>query len=136
MASLRISELARHAGVNIETVRYYERRGLIPAPPRTRSGYRQYAPTSVRRIVFIKRAQTLGFTLDEIGALLALRVTRDTRCDAVAGQAEHAMARIDVKVRSLSRMRAALTSLIQQCREHHPTDECPILEALDGEESA
>ena len=112
-------------------MRYYERRALISEPPRTRSGYRQYDPESIREIAFIKRAQALGFTLEEIRALLALRVTPETDCDSVAGQAEHAVARIDAQISALRRMRSALGRLIHQCRDRHPTNVCPLLDALD-----
>jgi MerR family mercuric resistance operon transcriptional regulator len=134
---LTIGQLARRAGVNVETVRYYERRALLPEPPRTRAGYRQYAPDAVRRMGFIKRAQELGFTLDEIAELLALRVDPETNCDAVEAQAEHAIARIDAKVAHLDRMRAALGKLVKACRARRPTDECPVLETLEerGEDS-
>ena len=80
---------------------------------------------------FIKRAQELGFTLDEIAELLALRVHPGTNCDAVEAQAEHAIARIDVKVAQLDRMRTALGKLVGACRARRPTDECPVLETLE-----
>ena len=86
---------------------------------------------AVRRIGFIKRAQQLGFTLDEIGALLALRIDPDTSCDAVEERAEQAIARIDGKVSELQRMRAALGELVQACHARRPTDDCPILDALE-----
>lgn len=133
MPTLTIGRLARRAGVNVETIRYYERRGLLPEPPRTSAGYRQYAPATVRRIGFIKRAQALGFTLEEISDLLALRVDPNANCDAVEHQAEHAMARIDDKLAELTRMRAALAELAEHCRHKRPTEECPILDALEEE---
>ena len=135
MDGLTIGQLARRAGVNIETLRYYERRALLPDPPRTPAGYRKYAPDAVRRIGFIKRAQQLGFTLDEINALLALRVEPDASCDAVEERAERAIARIDGKVAELQRMRAALSELVSACHTRRPTDDCPILDALDPEET-
>ena len=136
MEVLTIGQLARRAGVNVETLRYYERRDLLPDPPRTSSGYRQYAPDAVRRIGFIKRAQQLGFTLGEIGELLAMRVDPDANCDAVEEQAEHAIARIDGKVAELQRMRSALGELVTACHARRPTDDCPILDALEPEENA
>lgn len=134
MTTLTIGRLARRAGVNVETIRYYERRGLLPEPPRTEAGYRQYNPQAIRLIRFIKRAQALGFTLEEIGDLLTLRVAPKSNCDAVERRAERAMARIAAKVAELDRMRAALSRLVSACRERRPTDECPILDALEEEE--
>lgn len=131
MATLTIGRLARRAGVNVETIRYYERRGLLPEPPRTGSGYRQYQPQAVRRIGFIKRAQALGFTLEEIGELLALRVHPGSNCDAVERQAERTMARIETKIGELERMHAALRRLAGACRARRSTDDCPMLEALE-----
>jgi MerR family mercuric resistance operon transcriptional regulator len=83
MEILTIGQLAKQAGVNIETIRYYERQGLLPEPPRRASGYRQYSAEFVKRIQFIKRAQTLGFSLKEIAELLDLRIESDTACDQV-----------------------------------------------------
>ncbi len=134
MEVLTIGQLARRAGVNVETLRYYERRDLLPDPPRTSSGYRQYTPDAVRRIGFIKRAQQLGFTLHEIGELLALRVDPDANCDAVEERAEHAIERIDAKVAELARMRSALGELVTACHARCPTDDCPILDALEPED--
>lgn len=102
--ALTIGQLAKRAGVNVETIRYCERRELLAEPPRTTSGYRQYSEAAVRRIRFVKRAQELGFTLEEIAELLELRVDRDTSCDAVEQRAERAVGRIDGKVRELSRV--------------------------------
>lgn len=131
MNVLTIGQLARRAGVNVETVRYYERRALLPEPPRTRAGYRQYSPDAVRRIGFIKQAQELGFTLREIADLLALRVDPETNCEAVEAQAVHAITRIDAKVAELGRMRAALRKLVKACDARRSTDDCPIIEALE-----
>ena len=135
METLTIGQLAKQAGVNVETVRYYERRSLLPEPPRTAAGYRQYSADALRRIGFIRRAQELGFTLHEIGGLLALRVEPDTNCDAVENQAEHAIARIEEKITQLERMRGALHDLAAACRAREPSSDCPILEALDQEGS-
>lgn len=131
MNVLTIGQLARQAGVNVETVRYYERRALLPEPPRTRAGYRQYSPDAVRRIGFIKQAQELGFTLREIAGLLALRVDPETNCEAVEAQAVDAITRIDAKVAELERMRVALRKLVKACDARRPTDDCPIIEALE-----
>ncbi len=130
---MKISEVAREAGVGVETIRYYERRGLIPNPPRSASGYRQYEPDAVRRIAFVKRAQGLGFTLVEIEELLGLRVTPGT-CTAVEEQATRTIARVDERLRDLRRMRAALSDLVEACRSRTNSGECPILSALDAGE--
>ena len=129
--ALTIGAVARRARVPLDTVRYYERRGLLPAPPRSASGYRQYPADAVRRVTFIKRAQALGFTLEEIAELLALRLTPNGGCDAVERQAQAAMVRIDAKLAELTQMRGALARLATTCRSNHPPDECPMLTALD-----
>jgi DNA-binding transcriptional MerR regulator len=130
-APLTISAVARRARVSLDTIRYYERRGLLPPPPRSAGGYRQYAPDAVRRVTFIKRAQALGFTLEEIGELLALRVMPGGTCDAVERRARAAMGRIETKLDQLTRMRDAISGLVTACRSAHPPDECPMLTALD-----
>lgn len=134
MESLRISELARRAGVHLETVRYYERRGLLLRPPRSRSGYRQYPPEAVRRVRFIKRAQSLGFTLDEVEDLLALRVQHTRGCGAVEEEARGVLARVESRIAELERMRTVLLKLVMACRERRSTEECPILDALEDSE--
>ena len=130
-AALTIGAVARRAHVPLDTVRYYERRGLLPSPPRSASGYRQYPAEAVRRVTFIKRAQALGFTLEEIAGLLALRLTPKGGCEAVERQAQTAISRIDAKLAELTRMRGALARLATTCRSNHPPDECPMLAALD-----
>ena len=128
--ALRIGEVAGRAGVNVQTLRFYERRGLLPEPPRRASGYREYAPESVRRVRFIKRAQELGFTLAEVEELLRLREDPRIPCREVRATAETKIADIEEKMRRLRAMRAALAALVESCaanREHH----CPLLEALD-----
>ena len=128
--SLTIGRLAKLADVNIETVRYYERRGLLPDPPRTESGYRQYDAESVTRLRFIKEAQTLGFTLEEIQGLLALRVDKETSCADVRHRAEGKAADIEAKILSLQRMHAALQEMIAACALGGPEGECPFLASL------
>jgi Hg(II)-responsive transcriptional regulator len=133
MDTLTVGQLAREAGVNLETVRYYERRALLPPPHRTASGYRQYAASTVRRIEFIKRAQALGFTLDEIADLLALQAGSPKQCAAVEQEASAVVARIDHKLAELTRMRRALGHLVKACRTRRDTSECPLLDALAPE---
>jgi len=132
MKSLTIGQLAKEAQVNVETVRHYERRGLMPEPPRRESGYRQYPLDSVARIRFIKRAQELGFSLQEISELLSLRIDPDTTCGDIKRKAELKVADIERKIRTLRGMKKALTKLVSSCRGRGPTSECPILEMLDS----
>ena len=134
MDGLTIGQLARQAGVHHETVRYYERRGLLPRPPRTRSGYRQFPPEVVRRVRFIKRAQGLGFTLEEIKGLLALRVHHPRGCGAVEREAQGVLARVAGRMEELERIRAVLVTLVKACQERRVTEECPILDALEEPE--
>lgn len=129
--SFAIGELARRAGVNIQTVRYYERRGLLDEPRRRESGYRIYDSSVLERLRFIRRAQELGFTLGEIGDLLALRMEPSTTAGAVRARAERKIAEIEGKMHDLSRIRDALTHLAGRCHGGRgPTGDCPLLEAL------
>jgi MerR family mercuric resistance operon transcriptional regulator len=128
---MTIGEVAKRAGVHIETLRYYERRGLIEEPPRTSSNYRVYPVESVRRIRFIKRAQELGFSLEEISDLLSLRASPKAHCGDVLRRAEAKLDNIDEKMRDLRRMKKALSGLVEQCSGRGPISECPILEAID-----
>jgi MerR family transcriptional regulator, copper efflux regulator len=123
---MRIGQVAAQAAVNVQTLRYYERRGLMPATRRRASGYRDYDATAVNRVRFIKQAQALGFTLDDIAELLA-----DTDCARVRSRAERAMARIDCKLAELMRMREILAELTAECREHEDDSDCPILRRID-----
>lgn len=136
MASLKVGEVASRAGVNLQTIHYYERRGLLPRPPRTESNYRAYPQDAVRRVRFIKRAQGLGFTLTEIKELLSLRATPRTPCANVRTRAQAKVEDIDAKIRTLQAMRKALTKLIRECSGKGSVTQCPILEALDSEEEA
>ena len=131
MKSLTIGRVAAQAGVGIETVRFYEREGLIAEPPRRPSGYRDYPPEVVLRIAFIRRAKDLGFKLKEIGELLDLRVHPRRNCDAVRHNAEVKIRNIEEKIASLQRMRSTLRTLTRACAKREPTNECPILESLD-----
>lgn len=133
MDGLRIGEVARRAGVNLQTVHFYERRGLLPTPPRTASNYRAYPADAVLRVRFVKRAQELGFTLKEIQELLSLRAAPRARCGDVRLRAEAKLQAIDAKMRTLRAMRRALTKLVAECSGSGPVTDCPILEALDSE---
>ena len=133
MRTLRIGEVARAAGVGLETVRFYERRGLVPAPPRRASGYRAYPPSSVARIRFIRTAKDLGFTLKEIEELLSLRVHPVRSCAKVRRLAVEKIDDIGRRLATLSRIRRTLRRLIAACDAHEPTADCPVLGALDRE---
>jgi Hg(II)-responsive transcriptional regulator len=128
---MRTGELAAEAGVNIQTLRYYERRGILRKPARTPSGYRQYPPDAVRLIRFIKRAQQLGFTLDEIEELLQLRDGGDGSCAEVRSAAETKIRDVDAKIAALKAVRRALATLVATCARNRER-RCPILEALDA----
>ena len=131
---LTIGRLAQEAGINLETVRYYERRGLLPKPPRTASGYRMFPPEAARRLRFIKRAQDLGFSLEEIRGLLALRTSPRTGTREVRKRAEAKTVDIEQKIKTLGSMKETLQKLAQSCSGCVPISECPILESLDGDD--
>lgn len=134
MQALTIGRLARQAGVGVETIRFYEREGLIAQPDRRPSGYRQYQPDVVRRVRFIRHAKELGFTLKEIQELLELRVDPRSTCEDVRKRAQAKVADIEKRIASLDRMKTALVRLGRRCRGKGPTSECPILEELDRDE--
>lgn len=136
MSAMTIGQVAKCSSVGVETVRFYERKGLLEEPPRRESGYRQYAQDVIRRIPFIKRAKELGFSLKEIGELLSLRIDPQTSCGEVKERAETKIADIDSKLRDLRRMQAALVQLAATCTGRGPIGQCPILEALDLREAA
>ncbi len=131
MTSLTRSELAKKSGVHIETLRYYEKRKLIDPPPRSESGYRLYSHEEVDRILFIKNAQKLGFTLNEIYELLRLRVKKNSSCDSVLKKAQIKREEIDLKIKDLKSMKRALDQLIHKCEQSIPTEECPILDSFE-----
>ena len=131
--SLTIGRLAKEVGINLETVRYYERQRLVPKPPRTPSGYRVYPADAVRRLKFIKRAQELGFSLREVRELLSLRASRTATSAAVRTRAKAKIADIEAKIRTLEAMRQSLRKLTERCDGCAPLTECPILESLDRE---
>lgn len=131
---LTIGQLAKHIGVNIETIRYYERRNLLGPTSRLPSGYRLYNREASQRLRFIKNAQALGFTLQEIEELLDLRVSSKTRCGDVQRRAEAKLKHVEVKVRDLQALARSLRNLIRTCRAGQPTDRCPILQSLEKTE--
>lgn len=132
MGSLTIGTLAKRAGVGVETVRFYERRGLVRRPIRPRTGYRSYPEDAVARIRFILNAQALGFTLQEIIGLLALRVTAGTSCAAVRARAAAKLADVKQRMADLERIRVALEKLVAACPGRGALASCTILEILDS----
>jgi MerR family transcriptional regulator, copper efflux regulator len=125
-----IGEAAEQAGVNIQTLRYYERRGLLPRTPRRASGYREFPDDAVRIVRFIKRAQDLGFSLAEVEELLRLRRHSGKNRARIRSVADEKIHQIDQKVAELERMKRALQTLVRSCRDGATLD-CPIIEALD-----
>ena len=130
MRAISIGELAKATGVGVETVRFYERKGLVTAPARKTSGYRQYSEETVERMRFIRRAQQVGFTLKEIKDLLALREDADSRRGDVRDKAAAKIADMDAKVDDLLAMRESLVALLTSCEGDGPASECPIIAAL------
>lgn len=130
---LGIGAVARRAGVGIDTIRYYEREGLLPAPHRRASGYRDYAPAAVERLRFIRRAKDLGFTLAEIRELLALSTDRERGVKGVRERAEARLGEVEQRIRELQRMKRGLRQLIDACPGHGALEQCPILRSLGGE---
>ena len=128
---MRIGEVAERAGVNIQTLRYYERRGLLPSPARRPSGYREYSPEMVALVRFIKRAQHLGFSLDDVGELLELRQNPSRSRVAVRAVAVRRVADIADRIRRLEAMQKALEQLVTACECAGASRDCPIIEALD-----
>ena len=132
MDNLTVSQVAKQGGVNLQTVRYYERQGLLAPTSRTDSGYRIYQRDTVRRLRFIKRAQDLGFSLSEIQELLSLRVDANATSADIRKRAQAKLADIEQKIRHLEAIHASLAQLIQNCQGCGPAAECPILDNLDG----
>ena len=132
MPSLRTAEVARLAGVNIETLRFYERKGILPEPPRRASGYRDYPPETVERVRFIKRAQDLGFSLREIQELLGLRRLGRAKSARVRRVVEVKLDEIDHKIHDLEAMKQSLAALIAACDGRGSIASCPIIDALSG----
>lgn len=133
ITTIRIGELARQAGVNIDTIRFYEKRGVLPAPSRRESGYREYPPEMVGMVRFVKRAQELGFTLREAAELLQLREVPRMTCREVSKRARAKVSQIDQKIRDLQAMRDALTELLADCARRGSVACCPIIESLAGQ---
>jgi MerR family mercuric resistance operon transcriptional regulator len=132
-SSLTIGRLAKAAGVGVETVRYYQSRGLLRVPASS-AGFRVYPPAAIDRIAFIKRAQVLGFTLDEVRSLLDLEDGRNRR--AIQSVTQARLGQIEDKLADLQRMREVLSDLLHRCRQAGPMQACPIIETLAGARSS
>jgi MerR family transcriptional regulator, mercuric resistance operon regulatory protein len=128
---MRTGELAGRAGINPETLRYYERRGLLADPPRTPGGYRDYPAATVGSLRFIKRAQELGFTLDEVAELLHLSDGGPDACDAARRLAQARRADLEERIADLQRMRNSLDELIATCARPRSERNCPLLAAIE-----
>ena len=135
-SSLTIGVVAKRVGVAIDTIRYYEREGLLPEPQRRASGYRSYGEGAIVQLRFIRRAKQLGFTLEEIRELLALSTDRRRGVKAVKQRAQLRLAAIEQRILELQRVRDGLAQLVESCPGHGAPEQCPILRALSDEESA
>lgn len=132
MADFFVGQLANEAGINIETVRYYEKLKLLPKPKRKESRYRIYDETDLKRLLFIKRAKELGFTLKEIKELMELKIDSESKCGDVKHLTEHKLKDVENRIRDLKRIENVLVKLINQCVNEEVTSvECPILESID-----
>ncbi len=135
MKFMQIGEVANQSEVGIETIRYYEREGLLAEPHRKPSGYRQYNESVVTRLQFIRRSKELGFTLAEIKELLELWFEADTKCEHVRQRAGQKITDIDEKIRSLQKMKRSLKKVISECESRGSFGDCPLLEGIDNSSS-
>lgn len=127
------SELAKRCGVNIETLRYYEKRNLMDPPPRSDAGYRLYNTDDMLKIRFIKNAKRLGFTLKEIAELMKLRVEKKAGCESVVlAKARKKRDEVEGKIKALQSMKKVLDQLVRKCERSVPTEDCPILESFES----
>ena len=131
MALLTIGQVAKTTGVTVETIRFYEKQGLIGEPQRSSAGYRQYSATAIKRLYFIQRAKEVGFTLKDIKELLSLRTQPGVSCEDIKHRAVVKMTDIEQKITELKRMHAALAQLTVRCNSDAELSECPILDALE-----
>lgn len=130
MIPMTIGQVAKETGVRVETIRFYEKEGLINEPERNPSGYRQYPAETVQRVLFIQRAKAIGFTLKEISDLLSIQTKPDACCGDVLDKAATKVEQIEAKISELQRMKDTLQKLTKQCVSHNDLDDCPILDAL------
>jgi MerR family mercuric resistance operon transcriptional regulator len=134
MERMTIGQLAEEASVNRETVRYYERRRLLPRPSRSIAGYRVFSDDAVKRLRFIRHAKMLGFSLEEVRELLALRIDSVEACDQVRERAQAKISDIERKIAALERMRRVLNDLVAACKRRRRSHACPIVESLEANE--
>lgn len=130
-ASFTIGTLARRGGVGVQTVLYYERRGLLPPIGRRGSGYRLYDEGSLKRLRFIRRAKELGFTLKECGELLALSIDSSVECAVVRDRAEAKLMDVRYRIKSLEAVKVVLEELVGACEKRGDDEECPILKSME-----
>lgn len=128
---LTVGQVAKQAGIGVHAVHYYEREGILPRASRTRSGYRKFPEDAVRIIRFVKEAQELGFSLDEIKQLLRLRSSKRTNCNRVQKVAQDKIAVVSEKIDNLERIKSALETLVRSCKRRESDLKCPILENLE-----
>jgi len=132
LESMRIGQVAKRTGVGIETIRFYEREGLINKPGRLESGYRQFSEEAVKRIYFIRRAKELGFSLKEIRELLALRVSSKATCGQVKLKTDAKIKEIEIKIKDLQRVGKSLLELSEACSNNNASvADCPILDCFE-----
>ena len=131
---MKIGEVAKATGIGIETIRFYERKGLLDEPDRKPSGYRQYDESVVARVRFIRRSKELGFTLTEISDLLSLWFDEGTKCTNVRKKALTKIEEIEDKIKSLNKMKRSLKKVIDQCHDRGTLDGCPLLDGLGDRE--
>lgn len=131
---MRTKELAERAGVHVETLRYYERRGLLEIPERSPAGYRDYPAGAVRVVRFVKRSQEVGFTLDDVAELLDLADGGPESCEAAQATAGLRMTDLDRRIADLTAMRGALADLVKTCENPRDLRACPLVEALNQDE--
>lgn len=134
MTQLSIGQIAKQTDITVETIRFYEKKGLIDTPDRTESGYRQYPEETVKRIRFIQRAKDVGFTLGDIAELLHLRREPGSSCTDIKLRATDKIEEVDQKIQELQKIRDALARMIMKCSGSGALSECPILEELDIDE--
>lgn len=130
--SKTIGEISKESGIGVETIRFYEREGLIPKPPRRSSGYRSFPVETVRRLRFIRRAREHGFTLSEIRELLELHVKAGEPLDEMKVQVQAKLDNVRNRIDELTRLMTVLEEITTAVKKKKPTDDCPILEAFDG----
>ncbi len=129
-ARLTIGRVAKLSDVGVETIRYYEREGILEQPKRSTGTFREYPEDTIRRLHFIKRTQELGFSLAEVTELLSLRVKGRSTCAAIKERAQSKIRQVDNKIADLKRIRAALAKVKDKCEKQAPTDTCPVLESF------